>query len=84
MVEVSRPDGEAWDYYRRMIVQQLKDLQTDLAVVRSEIQNFKQVELSAIKVEIALLKLKSSLWGALLGTIGGAVVTAAAILSKYL
>lgn len=75
---------EEWGYYRRLIVQQLKDLQTDLAVVRGEIQNFRQTELSAIKVEIALLKLKSSLWGALLGSLGGAIVAGVAIISKYL
>lgn len=81
---VEHTDPEDWGGYKRMILKQLDELQTSLGVIRTEIQNFRQKEISDIKVEIALLKLKSSLWGALLGSIGGALVAGIAVLGKFL
>lgn len=77
-------DKQDWGGYRRQILMQLHDLQSSLAMVRNELQSFRQKELSDIKVEIALLKFKSSLWGGLLGTVGGALIATIAILSKTL
>ena len=76
---------EDWREYRRLILGQLVQLQTDLASLRKEVELFRQQDISEIKVEIALLKLKSSLWGGLLGAIAGATFSViASMVSKVI
>ena len=77
-------ESESWVEYRKFIVEQLRQLQADQGALRREIELFRQQDISEIKVEIALLKLKSSLWGGLLGAVSGAAISLAAALSKVI
>lgn len=73
---------ESWGEYRRLILTQLQSLQSELAILRKELEQFRQEEVSDIKIEIALLKLKSSIWGGFMGAVSAALLTAGAILLR--
>ena len=76
--------NEDWGEYRRLILSQLEEIKNDLSAVRGQMQTFRQTDIAEIKVEIALLKLKSSLWGGALGLAGGALTAGVAVLTKML
>ena len=78
MSDESHLGSNGWNQYQKLVLAQLQaldqDLQRlrdrDLAEVRKDI-----VELRLqVSVDIATLKTKASIWGALAGTIGGAVL----------
>jgi 4-hydroxybenzoate polyprenyltransferase len=57
---VVKPDGSGeWSEYQRMVIDRLDSLK--------EVQDKSEVRLRGIETELALLKLKSSLWGGLAG-----------------
>lgn len=66
---------EDWFDYRRLVLTQIQALQIDLSAIRTEVQTFRTRDIGEIKIEIALLKLKSSMWGAILGAVGGGVIS---------
>ena len=61
----ARDDDEDWGKNRKLILSQLDSLSASMLVVNKTLEE--------IKIEIALLKLRSSFWGAVAG-VGGAVV----------
>lgn len=60
--------GNGWDQYQRLVLDRLDDLK--------EVQEKSEVRLRSIETEIALLRLKSSLWGAVAGTLSFAITYA--------
>jgi hypothetical protein len=77
-------DGGDWSEHRRLILAELQRLTTDVGAIRDKIDEFRQRDVADLRTEIALLKLKSSLWGAVLGATSGLLVTAAAILLRHI
>lgn len=70
----AREDREDWFDYRRLVLSQIQALQKDLSSIRTEVQTFRTKDIGELKIEIALLKLKTAMWGAILGAIGGGVI----------
>lgn len=64
-------ESQPWSEYRRLVVQSLKTLDTDLNNLREDIQ---QIELRFTK-EIVALKVKVAFYGVLAGTVSGSVIT---------
>jgi hypothetical protein len=62
-----------WDSVKELVLTRLDEMHKDIKEVREN-------DLPAMKIAISELKAKSSLWGALSGTIGGGL----AILLAYL
>ena len=57
---MTKPEGDpGWGEYRELVLSNLEDIKASAQEV--------EVRLRAIELEIALLKLKSSLWGGLAG-----------------
>lgn len=65
-------DGDTpWSQYRRLVISELERLNITLEKI--------QLELAHVKVAVALLQLKASIWGA---TAGGVVVIGAILLKS--
>jgi hypothetical protein len=79
---VTEPDG--WSENRKLILRELERFGDDINSIREDFGRFRQEDIASIKTDIALLKLKSSLWGAVLGGASGLLVTAGAILLRLI
>lgn len=82
MAEVRTSTIEGWVEYRKLILTQLTDLQVSLSALRKEVEQFRQEDLSEIKIEIALLKLKTSLWAGTIGALSAILVTTGALILR--
>lgn len=80
--DLNQESPEAWDYYRRQILTEIARLGSQLDVVKTKVDQFRQDDIADIKTEIALLKLKSSLWGAAMGGATAILVTLGGILLR--
>jgi len=67
---------EGWGEYRRLILQELERLARQVQELNIKIDNFRASDIADIKVEIAMLKVKAGVWGA----IGAAIPVLAAAL----
>lgn len=68
--------GNGWGRYEERVLSELIDLKADMKALAREINDLKQGELSKLKVEVAMLKVKSGLWGAAAGFVPAAVIVA--------
>lgn len=75
-------DMDGWPENRKLILRELERLGEDIRSVVKGIADIREGDLAELKTEIALLKLKSSLWGAVLGGASGILVTAGAVLIR--
>jgi hypothetical protein len=55
-----------------------------LAAIKSKLDQFRQDDIAQIRTEIALLKVKSSMWGAAMGAATGIAVALTAAIFKGL
>ncbi len=76
-------EPESWVQYRRLIISQISDVQAGLHALRDEFAEYRRVDVAEMKVEIALLKLKSSLWGGAVGALVSTVITMGAIFLRF-
>lgn len=67
---------DSWVQYRKLILSELERISTDLTKLAEKLDNFKQDEISQIKVDIAMLKVKAGAWG----VAGGLIVAVGAAL----
>ena len=69
------PDSEElpgdWMQYRRLILSELKRISADMESVAEKFDLFRREEVSQIKVDIAMLKVKAGVWG-----LGGGLLVA--------
>lgn len=69
-----------WLEYRRLILSELERISKALGEVDKKVDALRTDDLSSLKVEIAMLKVKSGAWGGL----GGLIVVLATVLVKFL
>jgi hypothetical protein len=70
-------DGRSpWSEYRRLVLRELEQL-------GKEVENIRMMA-GELKTEVALLKLRASVWGVAAGAISSAVITIGAILLRVL
>ena len=67
---------EGWGEYRKLILSELERISGDLKDLNTRLDLFRQDEISKIKIDIAMLKVKAGAWGVL----GGVAVTLASVL----
>ena len=79
---MSNIDDDGWAENRKLILREIERLGDDLGGIREHLSIIRQKEIADLKTDIALLKLKASLWGAVLGGASGVLVTAGAILLR--
>jgi hypothetical protein len=78
-------DGDyGWDVNRKLILDSIDRLRDELAAIKSKLDQFRQDDIAQIRTEIALLKVKSSMWGAAMGAATGIAVALTAAIFKGL
>lgn len=66
------PDEQGgWGEYRMLILQELKQLHEEVREVKSSVQALSW-KLSAVEAQIAVLQVKSGMWGFCAGAVPGA------------
>jgi hypothetical protein len=80
---MSPPDDQGdWGEYRRLILQELQRLHDGINEVKNQIMVLHASEIAGIKAEIAVLQIKSGVWGFVAGAVPSAVAIAYIFLSK--
>lgn len=71
------PEGDdleaPWSQYRRLVIQELDSLRKSMDDLRRSFDTFRSSELSAIKIEVALLKQKAAWIGGFVGVAAGGI-----------
>ena len=62
-------DDNGWQEYKQLVLQQIHDVKLSVAEMDKRITDIRQIDVPAIRVEIAMLKIQAGLWGALAGII---------------
>ena len=70
------PREGGFDEYRRLILQSLEQLGKDIAGINTKIDEMRRNDLEGMKIDIAMLKVKAGMWGAVGGAAGGAIIAA--------
>lgn len=70
----SRTRDGGFDEYRHLIMETLERLQRGITAIDVKVDALRNQEVEALKIDVAMLKVRASLWGALAGCVGGAVV----------
>lgn len=73
-------ETESWVEYRRLILQALERLDGEIRGLNAKMDAFRADDIATIKVEVAMLKVKAGMWGAVMGLVTGV----AAALTVYL
>ncbi len=60
---------EGWTEYRRLVLGQLEKLEGSISRLDGKLESFRNSEIAELKVEVAMLKVKAGLWGAIGATI---------------
>lgn len=77
-------ERDGWAGYRLLILNQLKSFEDAVSGLRADLRDMRENELQNMRVEIALLKLKSGIWGAVVGSLSAILVTLGAILLRII
>lgn len=76
-------DERSWTEYRRLILNELERIDRGMTTLNVKMDNAtstRDADITALRVEIAMLKVKASMWG---GASGTAVAAVASFLFKY-
>lgn len=60
---------EGWGEYKKLILKELERLEAAVNELNRKIDAFRADDMATLKVEIALLKLKAGVWGAVAGAV---------------
>lgn len=67
----STMEAESWVEYRRLILQALERMDSEIGKVNGKIDQFRAEDIASLKVEVAMLKVRAGMWGAVSGLITG-------------
>lgn len=62
-----------WSEYKLLVLDQLEGLKAQVRQLESKMDSFRADDIANVKVEIALLKQKAAVWGAISGLIPSAL-----------
>lgn len=71
-----------WNEYKLLVLDQLEGLKAQVRNLEAKMDAFRADDIANVKVEIALLKQKAGLWGAIAGLIPGGIAALVWYLSK--
>lgn len=71
---VAGGSGEGWTEYRRLVLGELVRIERDIGSLHDKFDDLKTNDIGAMRVEIAMLKVKAGLVGAMTGTLTGLAV----------
>lgn len=62
-----------WDSYQKLVLDKLTEHSGSLATLTDEVSELRTKDITDLKVEIAMLKIKAGLWGAAAGAVPAAL-----------
>jgi hypothetical protein len=71
-----------WNEYKLLVLDQLEGLKGQVRSLEGKMDAFRADDIANVKVEIALLKQKAGLWGAIAGLVPGALAALVWYLSR--
>lgn len=78
MASLSEGDEKSWFEYRQLILSELRRINQSLGELDAKIDRLRTDEISKLKVDVAMLQVKSGMWGAL----GGVAIAVGTYLLK--
>jgi hypothetical protein len=60
-----------WDSYQKLVLGKLSDHSAVLESLDNKIQSIRTEDIPSLQIEIAMLKIKAGVWGAVAGVIPG-------------
>jgi hypothetical protein len=77
---VTERPSDGWDEYRRLVLGEITRISNALDTMNAKLERFHNDEIAQLKVDIAMLQVKSGVWGAA----AGVIVMLGALFLKYL
>lgn len=71
-----------WNEYKLLVLEQIERLSKQVTNLEAKVDGFRADDMGNVKVEIALLKQKAGLWGAIAGMIPAAIAALVWYVSK--
>ena len=68
--------GNGWPRYETLVLDKLNALGNDVKALERQIADLQSQEIGQLKVEVAMLKVKSGLWGAAAGFLPASLLVA--------
>jgi len=75
-------DNDSWREWSNFVLMELKRTNTQIEDLDKKIEKLKDDQISKLKVEIAMLKVKAGIWGVMGGAIPVLVLLAKEMLTK--
>jgi hypothetical protein len=66
----------SFDEYRQLILHTLERLQLGITAIEIKLDELRKRDLEAMKIDIAMLKVRASIFGGLAGAVAGALLSA--------
>jgi hypothetical protein len=73
---VANEIDNTWQEYSKLILAELERMSMEIARLNAKLDAFRSDDIANVKVELAMLKVKAGMWGA----VAGAIPTIAALL----
>lgn len=79
---MSDPLAPGWNEYKLLVLDQLEGLKRQVLSLEAKVDGFRADDIANVKVEIALLKQRAGMWGAIAGLVPGALAALVWYLSR--
>ena len=66
-------DGNGWSGYQRLVLSRLDTLDNKVEQLGEDIHEMQRDDINALKIEVAMLKVKAGIWGAAAGLLPAAL-----------
>jgi hypothetical protein len=83
LIGIDRGSGEGWPEYRKLVLNELERIEKDIRSLHDKFDALKATigtDMSAMQVQIAMLKVKAGMVGAMTGAVTGLAVAIGAYL----
>jgi hypothetical protein len=72
---MAESERTTWEEYRRLVLSELERITRDIGFINEKIERVRQEDLAKIKLDLALLKFQSALYGSIAGVVFSGFVT---------
>ena len=74
--EIVRGDADGWSEYRRLILSELMRIEKEMQALNQKIDTITNGDINNLKIQVAMLNVKSGIIGAIAGMTMSGVITA--------
>lgn len=76
---------KSWDEYRELVLQEIERINKNITEMNNRLdRNYHeyQAELSKLKIDVAMVQVKTGIWGGLMGALSGVITALGFIIFK--